>query len=174
VINAGGREANPGAPSQKNNVYTLGSLGVNSLADFVFVFNAIEPQSDSGGLNLLDATVKFYSPTGVLLGSIDTAKDPSARNFNFTLAGNGNYGFSYTISAGQQTSLNTLFGATPVSQIRVAVEATVANAQGGEESFLITSAGALNEPPAGVPEPATMIVMGSGLLGLGLLRRSRA
>lgn len=173
-INAGGNEANPGAPSQKNNVYTLGSLGVNSLADFVLVFNAIEPQSDSGGINLLDATVKFYSPSGTLLGSIDTANDPSARNFNYTLAGNGNFGFAYVIDGAQQTALSGLFGTTPVSQIRVAVEATVANAQGGEDSFLITSAGGLSEPPTGVPEPSTMIVMGSGLLCLGLCRRSKA
>ncbi|HUQ91908.1 MAG TPA: PEP-CTERM sorting domain-containing protein [Bryobacteraceae bacterium] len=143
--------------TNQNNVATLGSLGITSLTDLVLIFNAIEPQNDTGGINLVDATIKFYSSTGTLLGSVD-----GNQNFTGTLSGNGNFGFAFQIDSAQRAALTAAFGSTSLSSIIIAMEGIVSNASGGADSFFVRSAtGTVPDVP--VPEPGSILLLSGGL-----------
>lgn len=152
--------APPNKVSAKNSIATLGSLGINSLSDLVLIFNAIEPQNDTGGINLLDATLKFYTASGSFLGSVDG-------NYDFTGSGNGNFGFAFVIDAQQQAALASAIGSNAISSLQIAMEGAVARASGGADSFFVVSAGQTSS----VPEPGTWVLLSSGLAACALFRR---
>jgi hypothetical protein len=160
VANAGGDEVNPPTDNQKFGIPTLGSLGITTASQIGVLFNATEPSGDEA--NVTDVTLKFYSPTGILLGAIDGQHDFLSSN-----PGNGVAGFTFVVSPDELSYVNGLIA----PNVKLALESTVTNVSGGPESFLIYYLGA--PPPVDTPEPASMAVLGGSLVGFGLIRRRR-
>ncbi len=164
--NLGGDEANPQADNQKFGIPTLSELGWQGAADIGLLFNATEPGGNA--VNINDVTLKFYSGS-TLLAAID-----GQQQFANTNPGNGVAGFTFVVDAEQQAFLNSsVFGLPNFSDIRIAVESTISDAQGGPESWLAVD---LNRhtPPTPVPAPAALWLFAVGLGGLGLKFGRRA
>lgn len=165
VTNATGTAAmpNPLADDQKYGVPTAGSLGITTASQIAVLFNATEPGGDS--VNVLDVTLKFYSAAGVFLGAID-----GQQNFLSSNPGNGVAGFTFVVSADEQSYVNGLLAAGG-SGTTFALEASIGDFAGGPETFLIYNLGGGVTPP--VPEPGTyaLLMGGLGLMGWMVRRR---
>ena len=158
VVDVGGDEPPPLTDNQKYGIPTVASLGWASAADIGVLFNVTDPGGN--GVNLTDITLKFYSSTGVLLGSID-----GNQTFSATDVGNGAAGFIFTVSPTETAYVNGILGGG--GTIYTALEATINGVHGGPETFSIIN---LQRP---VPEPATWAMMLLGFGGIGMAMRRR-
>ena len=158
---------NPLRDDQKYGIPTTGSLGITSADQIAVLFNATEPSGDS--INVTDVTLKFYTSGGSFLGAID-----GQQNFESSFAGNGVAGFTFVVDKAQQAFVNSLL-AIGGAGTTLALEATLANFDGGPETFLIYKIGSDGPVPFGsVPEPSTVALLGLGLLGAAASRRKSA
>ena len=111
---------------------------------------------------MFDLTLKFYTPAGLFLGAID-----GEQNFLSSNPGNGVAGFTFVVDLAQQTQVNSWLTAGRAGTL-LALEASIGDFASGPESFLVYNLGGVNV----VPEPGTLAMLGLGLFGLGLTRRS--
>lgn len=169
VANLGGDEPNPhGFP--KDSTPTLASLGFADADDIGIIFDATEPGSHGGNPLTMDSLIlKFYSPTGLLL--LSEALDNPPLVFDKTVVGNGKTDFLFVLDqAGINQVTNTIYSLSNSGTVRIALESTMSGVDCGPESFLAQAVVGGNSV---VPEPATMALMGGGLIALGVLRRRR-
>lgn len=156
VQNAGGQEVNPLSDNQKFGIPSASSLGITTASQILIVYNATEPAGNS--TNVTDVTLKFYSPTGSLLGAIDGQQD-----FANTVQGNGQAGFVFVVSQDELAYVNGILSANP--NLLFAMETTITGVAGGPESYAILSRASV------VPEPASIALFGAALFGFGVAQR---
>lgn len=162
-VNSGGDEPPPLTEGLKYGAPTIGSLEITSAAEINIIFDATEP--GGGPITIDDLTLKFYDPDGTLLLAIDGDAE-----FDETFAGNGVADYIFVIDDEQQEHVNnTIFSLANFGDVRMALEATLSNASGGPESFVIVK----GTGGAPVPESATLGLLGLGLAGAGLIRRRK-
>ena len=133
----------------------LGStLGITSAGDLRVVFNPQEPGSAAQqSITLNDLRLTIYNADGSV--QFTSGALPSPVNFADATGGVGQAGFVFRLDASQAAAAGTIAGTD-----RIGLSALVTNAQGGPETFFLTSSSGV------IPEPATLFLLGSGLMGL--------
>jgi len=145
---------------------SLTEIGATQASNIRIYFDIIEP---NGG-NKSDVTLNSLVLTAFNAQGVEVFRASLVNpGQNFQMVGNGQGTSDYTfgLDAAAAARLQAAIAANP--NLRLGLIASVSRADGGPESFFI---GAENSPAA-VPEPATMILLGTGLAGAAASVRRR-
>ena len=153
-----------------NRSWNLGTdLGISQASELVLVLNINETGGDVGVI--LDRLVLYILNDAAKSTTAFYLQD-SDKGVNY--GGNigiGAQGFVFTLDAAQRAVLDgIILAAGGASSVRVGAGFTASEVCDGFETVNVAKyeGGA---PPSELPEPTSLILLGSGLMALGLLRR---
>lgn len=161
-----------------NNTYTALSLGIapaglNTFANLILIFNGNEGSTAAGQPITLDRlSLNLFSASGALLKSFSTASAFSAPAF----PGVGNAGFGFQLDSIQAAQANQLLVLN--QSLVIGASAAASNANSGPETVFISRIDSTQPGGGGggsaIPEPTTVLMLGSGLIGMSMFLKQRA
>jgi len=164
--NVGGDEKHGASQTLTRLISETGAL---SAADLVLIFNPSEPAGNE--VNLSNANLTIYSPSGALLFKSGTFTPVF---FATTETGTGKSGFAFRLDSADAAAASAFFN----SNNRIGLSATATESFAGLETFFVASAKSLGLAGAGgpseIPEPASMLLLGAGLILVSVLRKRHA
>jgi PEP-CTERM motif-containing protein len=144
------------------------TLVSNSAGDLRIVFNPSEPDTEGGqSITIEDLRVTIYNADGSV--QFSSGELPAAVPFPSATGGVGQAGFFFRLDTAQAGAAGTI-----AADDRIGLSSSLSNAHGDPETFFVTAVtdGTSGEPGV-IPEPATLLLVGSGLAGVAACRRWR-
>jgi hypothetical protein len=146
---------------------SLTEIGVTQANQVRIFFDINEPNGQNrGSVTLQSLVLTAYNESGqaVFSASLVGAPLPLTERGN----GQGHSDYAFGLDPAAAARLQAAIAANP--NLRLGLSASVTNAEGGPESFFI---GSTQSPAGTVPEPATMLLLGTGLAGAAANLRNR-
>ncbi|MDT5158704.1 MAG: hypothetical protein QOC61_815 [Acidobacteriota bacterium] len=136
---------------------SLSEIGTTNAGNIRIYFDINEPNSGSNTTVTLSTLVlNAYDTSGNNIFSASLLGGPETLQLLGNGQGHSDYVFALDSAAAAR--LQAAINAHP--DLVLGLSSSISNTQGGPESFFIGSA------PAAVPEPATMLLFGTGLVGI--------
>lgn len=148
-----------------NQARTFAELGLTQASDLRVIFNINEPPTAADVL-LRSLIFNVYDASGT---NVFTSSLAAPLTLTQVASGIGMAGYMFGLSAADAVLLQSIFSPT----LRLGLEASISNAQGGFETFFAGAAQAMQAPGAKVPEPGTLALMGLALAGFAVVRRRK-
>lgn len=143
---------------------SLTEIGATQASQIRIYYDINEPNGqDRGAITLNSLVLNAYSSSGQLVFSASLVSP----NQTLPELGNGQGHSDYVFGLDADAARRLQLAINQYGDLRLGLSASVSSAEGGPESFFI---GAAPEP---VPEPATMILLGTGLAGVAARVRKR-
>jgi hypothetical protein len=150
-----------------NSTFTFSQFGITNANQLVITLNINEPQPNGGTfdpLTLKSLVLTGYDSNGAVSYTASLIGGPLDLT-QFQHAKGSTADFAFMLDAAAAARLNAALAANP--NLRFGLSAAFLNTQGGPEAFGIAKGS------APVPEPATMILLGTGLAGIAAKMRKR-
>jgi len=168
VIRSGGNDVLTGDAVAGVNSKTILFSSLNTSAANLGIFlDIVEPGND-GALVLTSLVLTAYTNSGTVLGTFNCPGCSALPLTETPGAGGGRSDQVFGLNAAQAAQLQALANAN--ADLRLGLAASFSGIAGGPEQFFF---GSRNVPQTPIPEPATMLLLGTGLAGVAAKVRRR-